>query len=54
MRVHLPNCAVRVPSCVTLVQSSGHVLSLCVPKLIMGSMVKHIPGLAWPTALFLA
>lgn len=24
----LPNCAVRVPSCVTLVQSSGHVLSL--------------------------
>ena len=48
------NCAVLLPSVVTLVQSSGQVLSLCVPRVIMGSMVKHMPGFASPTALFLA
>lgn len=47
------NCADSFPSAVTLVQSSGHVLSRYVPKLIMGSMVKHMPGLADPTILLL-
>jgi hypothetical protein len=51
---NLPNCAVLFPSCVALVQSSGHVLSLCVPSVIIGSMVKHMPSFASPTALFLA
>lgn len=50
----LPNCAVSDPSWVTLVHSSGHVLSLCEPTLIIGSMVKHMPGFADPTALFFA
>ncbi len=48
------NCAVRFPSAVTLVQSSGHVLSRYDPSVIIGSMVKHIPGAASPTALFFA
>lgn len=48
------NWAVRLPSTVTLVQSSGHVLSRYEPRLIIGSMVKHIPAFAVPTALFLA
>ena len=51
---HLPNCADFFPSTVALVQSSGHVMPLCVPRLIIGSMVKHIPGLHSPTALFFA
>ena len=48
------NCAVRLPSCVTLVQSSGHVLSLYVPRLIIGSIVNVMPGFAIPIALFFA
>jgi hypothetical protein len=48
------NCAVLLPSLVTLVQSSGHVLSRQLPRLIIGSIVNVIPGLHTPTALFFA
>ncbi len=50
----IPNWAVFFPSIVVLVQLSGHVTSLYLPSAIMGSMVKVMPGLHSPTALFLA
>ena len=37
------NWALRLPSAVTTVHPSGHIASLCPPRLIMGSMVK-----VWP------
>lgn len=49
-----PNCAVRFPSAVTFVQLSGQSISLFVPRVRIGSMVKVIPGLHVPTALFFA
>ena len=39
-------------TCVTAVQSSGQVMSLHVPSLIMGSIVNVCPGLIIPIALF--
>lgn len=51
---HLPNCAVRLPSIVVLVQLSGHVMSRYFPSAIIGSIVKVMPGLHSPIALFLA
>ena len=39
-------------TCVTAVQSSGQVMSLHVPSLIMGSIVNVCPGLITPIALF--
>lgn len=53
-RYHSPNCAVLLPSIVVLVQLSGQVMSRYLPRAIMGSMVKVMPGLHSPTCLFLA
>lgn len=47
-----PNCAVLFPSIVTAVQLSGQIISLYVPSATIGSIVKHIPSFAAPTALF--
>lgn len=49
-----PNCAVRLPSIVVLVQLSGQVTSRYLPSAIIGSIVNVMPGLHSPTALFLA
>jgi len=54
LKDYSPNCALLLPSSVTEVQLSGQVLSLLFPKQIIGSIVKQVPGLASPTALFLA
>lgn len=48
------NWADLCPSAVTAVQLSGHVISLCTPALIIGSMVKICPGFIKPVALLLA
>lgn len=45
------NWADRFPSTVTDVQLSGHVVSWCVPWLIIGSIVKQCPGRIAPIAL---
>lgn len=49
---HSPNCAVLFPSIVTAVQLSGQIISLYVPRATIGSIVKHMPSFAAPTALF--
>lgn len=53
-RPYIPNCAVRLPSTVTFVQSSGQYTSRLTPKDKIGSIVNVIPGLQVPTALFFA